>query len=245
MSLAQLRDLSSTTVAITGASSGIGRASARALIAAGANVVLGARRVDRLHELVEELGSEHALAVSCDVRSAGDNRRLVSSGVDRFGGLDSFVANAGIGAYGDILDHSDDELVEMVETNFLGTVWGVRAAVEEMVKRGGGDVVVVASVAGLRGGGNEAVYAATKFAQVGLAGAVDREVREKGIRVSTICPAAVATEFAIGRGRTADDPWLNDVLRAEDVADAVVTVLSQPRRMRTQLWSMWSMIEAS
>src|SRR5262245_17331203 len=180
MSLADVRDLSSTTVAITGASSGIGRASARALIAAGANVVLAARRVDRLHELVDELGAERALAVSCDVRGAEDNRRLVSSAVDRFGGLDSFVANAGIGAYGDILDHSDDELTEMVETNFLGTVWGVRAAVEEMVKRGGGDVVVVASVAGLRGGGNEAVYAATKFAQIGLAGAVDREVREKG-----------------------------------------------------------------
>jgi 3-oxoacyl-[acyl-carrier protein] reductase len=245
MSLAEMRDLSSTTVAITGASSGIGRASARALIAAGANVVLAARRVDRLHELVEELGAERALAVSCDVRSAEDNRRLVSSAVDRFGGLDSFVANAGIGAYGDILDHSDGELIEMVETNFLGTVWGIRAAVEEMVERGGGDVVVVASVAGLRGGGNEAVYAATKFAQVGLAGAVDREVREKGIRMTTICPAAVATEFAIGRGRTDDDPWLNDVLHAEDVANAIVTVLSQPRRMRTQLWSMWSMIEAS
>lgn len=245
MSLAELRDLSSTTVAITGASSGIGRASARALIAAGANVVLAARREDRLHELVEELGAERALAVGCDVRSAEANRRLVSSAVDRFGGLDSFVANAGIGAYGEILDHSDDELIEMVETNFLGTVWGVRAAVEEMVKRGGGDVVIVASVAGLRGGANEAVYAATKFAQVGLAGAVDREVREKGIRMTTICPAAVATEFAIGRGRTADDPWLNDVLHAEDVADAIVTVLSQPRRMRTQIWSMWSMIEAS
>jgi 3-oxoacyl-[acyl-carrier protein] reductase len=110
---------------------------------------------------------------------------------------------------------------------------------------GGGDIVVIASVAGLRGGGNEAVYAATKFAQVGLAGAVDREVREEGIRITTICPAAVATEFAIGRGRTEGDPWLNGVLDADDVAAAIVTVLSQPRRMRTQIWTLWSMVEGS
>jgi 3-oxoacyl-[acyl-carrier protein] reductase len=245
MSPAELRDLTQTTVAITGASSGIGRAAARALAAAGANVVLAARRIKRLEELVDELGPDRALAVSCDVRSADDNRRLVSSAVERFGQLDSFVANAGLGAYGGILDHSDDELIEMVEANFLGTVWGVRAAIKEMRTSGGGDIVVIASVAGLRGGGNEAVYAATKFAQVGLAGAVDREVREEGIRITTICPAAVATEFAIGRGRTEGDPWLNGVLDADDVAAAIVTVLSQPRRMRTQIWTLWSMVEGS
>ena len=245
MSPAELRDLSETTVAITGASSGIGRAAARALAAAGANVVLAARRTERLNELVDELGPDRALAVCCDVRRADDNRRLVSSAVESFGRLDSFVANAGLGAYGGILDHSDDELVEMVEAHFLGTVWGFRAAIDEMRTNGGGDVVVIASVAGLRGGGNEAVYAATKFAQVGLAGAVDREVREEGIRITTICPAAVATEFAIGRGRTEGDPWLNDVLDADDVAAAVVTVLSQPRRMRTQIWTLWSMVVGS
>jgi len=89
------------------------------------------------------------------------------------------------------------------------------------------------------------VYAATKFAQVGLAGAVDRELREKGIRVTTIAPAGVHTEFAIGHGRTEGDPQLDSYLRAEDVAAAVLTVLRQPRRMRTQLWSMWSMAQGS
>jgi NADP-dependent 3-hydroxy acid dehydrogenase YdfG len=246
VSLAELRDLSGTTVAITGASSGIGRAAARALADAGANVVLGARRAERLDELVDQLEAGRAVGVPCDVRVAADNQRLVSTAVDRFGALDSFVANAGLGSYGGILDHTDEELVEMVEANFLGTVWGVRAAVAAMRKQGGGgDVVVVASVAGLRGGGNEAVYAATKFAQVGLAGAVDREVREEGIRLTAICPAAVATEFAIGHGRTEGDPWLDEVLKAEDVAAAIVTTLSQPRRMRTTVWAMWSMVEAS
>jgi NADP-dependent 3-hydroxy acid dehydrogenase YdfG len=165
--------------------------------------------------------------------------------LDRFGRVDSLVANAGIGAYGGILDQSDDELVEMINTNFTGTVWSVRAALPPMLEAGGGDIVIVSSVAGLRGGADEAVYAGTKFAQVGLAGAMDRELREKGVRVTTIAPAAVHTEFAIGRGRTEGAPWLDEVLRPEDVAYAVVTTLKQPRRMRTQLWSMWSMTQGS
>ncbi len=98
----------------------------------------------------------------------------------------------------------------------------------------------MASVAGLRGAGDEAVYAATKFAQVGLAGGLDRELRPEGIRVSTICPGGTATEFAMGAGRTPDMPGLAEMLRAEDVAEAVLTVLRQPRSMRTLVWSMRS-----
>ena len=134
----------------------------------------------------------------------------------------------------------------MMDTNFAGTVWTVRAAVPEMLRTtGGGDIVIVASVAGLRGGADEAVYAGTKFAQVGLAGALDRELREKGIRVTAVCPAGVETEFAIGAGRTAGDPALADYLRPEDVAFAIATVLAQPRRVRTTLWSLWSMRQQS
>jgi len=121
----------------------------------------------------------------------------------------------------------------------------VRAAVRHFTGHGGGDIVIVASVAGLRGGGNEAVYASTKFAQVGLAGSLDRELRENGIRVSAICPAGVTTEFALGLGRTAGDPSLDELLRPEDVAHAIVTVLEQPRCLRTTLWTMWSMTEQS
>jgi 3-oxoacyl-[acyl-carrier protein] reductase len=245
MSNAQSRDLTGTVVAITGASAGIGREAARQLVEAGASVALSARRADRLDELVAELGADRAVAVAGDVRLPADNRRLVDAALARFGRLDSLVANAGIGAYGGILDRTDEELVEMIETNFTGTVWSVRAAVPAMLAAGGGDVVIVSSVAGLRGGADEAVYAGTKFAQMGLAGSIDRELREKGIRVSTINPAGVHTEFAIGRGRTEGEPWLDEVLRPEDVAAAIVAVLRQPRRLRTQTWSMWSMAQGS
>ncbi|NNJ46790.1 MAG: SDR family oxidoreductase, partial [Acidimicrobiia bacterium] len=87
------------------------------------------------------------------------------------------------------------------------------------------------------------VYAATKFAQVGLAGGIDRELRRQGIRTTIIAPGGVATEFAMGTGRTPDMPGLDDMLRAEDVAAAVVTVLKQPRSMRTLVWSMRSIHE--
>lgn len=237
-----MRDLNGNVVAITGASAGIGEASARALVAEGAYVVLGARRVERLERLADELG-EGVAFVEMDVRKPEDSARLVQEAYSRFGRLDALVANAGIGAYGGIMDLSNDQLAVMMDTNVAGTVWPIRASVPGFIEAGGGDIVIVASVAGLRGAGDEAVYAATKFAQVGLAGGLDRELREKGIRVSTICPGGTATEFAMGAGRTPDMPGLADMMRPEDIAEAVVTVLKQPKSMRTLMWSMRSIKE--
>ncbi|MGB9357516.1 MAG: SDR family NAD(P)-dependent oxidoreductase, partial [Acidimicrobiia bacterium] len=215
-----MRDISGLTVAITGASAGIGEATARAVVAAGATVVLGARRVDRLEALAAELGSSAAI-VEMDVREPADSQRLVQEAYSRFGRLDALVANAGIGAYGGIMDLTDEKLKTMMDTNVAGTVWPIRAAVPGFVEQGSGDIVIVASVAGIRGNGDEAVYAATKFAQVGLAGGLDRELRESGVRVSTICPGGTATEFAMGAGRTPDMPGLADMMSAENVAEAV------------------------
>ncbi len=204
-----------------------------------------ARRKDRLDALVAEFGADQVVAVVGDVREPSASAALVTAAEQAFGRLDSIVVNAGIGMYGGILDRSDEDLQSMMRTNVEGTVWAVRAAVRSFRQAGGGDVVIVASVAGLRGGADEAVYAATKFAQVGLAGALDREVRPDGIRVTALCPAGVETEFAIGAGRTEGDPSLADYLRPEDVAFAVVTVLQQPRRLRTTQWQMWSMDQGS
>jgi NADP-dependent 3-hydroxy acid dehydrogenase YdfG len=238
------RSLAGETIVITGASSGIGRAAAKALVEAGANVVLGARREDRLHELEAELG-DRALAVASDVRDPEDSRRLIAAGVEKFGRVDSVVLAAGMGLYGGVEDYTDDEVAGMIDINLTGTVWGVRAALPEFRRNGGGDIVIIASVAGLRGGGNEAVYAATKFGQVGLAGAVDRQVREEGIRVTAICPAATSTEFALGTGRTEGDPSLDNYMTADDIAFQVLTVLEQPRRLRTTIWASWSMAQGA
>ncbi len=232
--------LDGKVVAITGATAGIGAATARAVVAAGGKVAVGGRRQERLDELRDAIG---AVGVPMDVRDREGSRRLVDAAIENYGRLDALVANAGIGSYGGIMDISDEQLEEMMETNVAGTVWPIRAAVPHFLENGRGDIVIVASVAGLRGAGDEAVYAATKFAQVGLAGALDRELREKNIRVTTICPGGVATEFAMGTGRTPDMPGLAKMLRAEDVADAVVYALQQPETMRTLVWSMRSIHE--
>ena len=239
------RDLTGTVVVITGATAGIGRATARQLVAKGAKVALGGRRQERLDELVAELGADNAVGVVMDVRKPADNARLVAAAVEKWGRLDSVVPNAGIGMYGGILDHTDDELAEMMDTNYAGTVWTVRAALPAMLEAGGGDVVIVSSVAGFRGGEDEAVYAGTKHAQVGLAGSLDRELRAKGVRVTLICPAGTATEFAVGAGRTEDDPRFAEWLTADDVAHAIVTTLEQPRSLRTAIWTLWSMGQQS
>ncbi|GAB2627268.1 short-chain dehydrogenase/reductase SDR [Paractinoplanes abujensis] len=241
MPYATTRSLDGTVVAITGASAGIGAASVYSLVDAGARVAVSARREDRLAKIVSDLGEDKVVPVVGDVRDPGLNDALVKAAVDKWGRLDTMVANAGIGAYGGILDLDDDTLTEMVETNYLGTVWSVRSAVKQFrAQDGGGDIIVVSSVAGFRGGADEAVYAGTKHAQVGLAGSLDRELRAEGIRVTLICPAGTATEFAIGAGRTEGSPDLDAYLRPEDVAHTIRVVLEQPRSVRTTVWQLWS-----
>ena len=246
MSYSATRSLTGTVVAITGASAGIGAASVYSLVEAGARVAVTARREDRLAKIVSELGDENVVPVVGDVRDPALNDALVAAAVTKWGRLDTMVANAGIGAYGGLLDLEDAQLTEMVETNFLGTVWSARSAVKQFRAQGdGGDLVIVSSVAGYRGGADEAVYAGTKHAQVGFAGSLDRELRAEGTRVTLIAPAGTATEFAIGAGRTEGSPDLDAYLRPEDVAHAIRSVLEQPRSVRTTVWQLWSMQQQS
>lgn len=242
--MTETRSLKDTVVIVTGATSGIGRATVAELVEQGAHVTATGRRQERLNELEERFGSDRVHTVKADVRTAEENQRIVSSTLARWGRLDSVVLNAGMGVYGGILNGSDVDMIDMIETNLHSTVWGIRAAVPHLLEAGG-DIVVISSVAGLRGGANEAVYASTKFGQVGLAGAVDRELQSKGVRVTTVCPAAVATEFAIGAGRVEGMPEMPGWLQPEDIAGAIVYSLQQPRRLRTTQWVLWSATEAS
>jgi NADP-dependent 3-hydroxy acid dehydrogenase YdfG len=223
---------------ITGASSGIGAATAHALAGAGAQVVLASRRGD-------DLGIEGALAQPCDVRDPRQVEAIVAATVERFGGLDVVVANAGVGAYGGFLDLDPDHLEEMVDVNVKGLLYTVRAALPHLLASPAADLVAIASIAGLRGPEGEAVYAASKFAQVGFMRALDHELWQRGVRCTTLCPGGVATDFAMGRGRTPEDPDLAEMMRPEDVAAEVVHALTRPRTLRLREAALQPMNEDS
>jgi 3-oxoacyl-[acyl-carrier protein] reductase len=229
-----MRSLHEKVFAITGASRGIGAATAHLLAKEGCRLALGGRDAAALDEVVRgasEAGGE-ASAVECDVRRYEDCERLVSEAVNRFGRLDGFVANAGVGAYGGLLDLSLEQIDDMLDSNARGTIYSVRAALPALLE-GGGDLVIVASVAGLKGLPNESVYCASKHAQVGFAESLDHELRPKGVRVTAMCPGGVATEFAFGAGREPEMPGLEEMMSAEQVAEAIVFALRQDLELRT------------
>jgi len=210
---------------ITGASRGIGAAVARRLAALDVKLCLASRTGD-------DLGIAGAVARRCDVRDPAQVGSAVDAAVERHGRLDILVANAGVGAYGPFLELSADFLEEMIDVNVKGTLYAVRAALPHLVSNGEGDIVTVASEAGRRGLPYEAVYCASKFAQVGFTRALDHELRDRGVRCTNVCPGGVATDFALepGRGRTSD--VLPGMMSADDVAEVIVFVLTRPRNHR-------------
>ena len=217
--------LDGRTALITGASSGVGAAVARALHGAGVNVALLSRRGG-------DLGLEGALPIALDVRDRAAQEAAAALAVERFGGLDIVVANAGVGSYGPFTELSPAALDEMIDTNLKGTLYTAAATLEHLKASAHGDFISVASVAGIRAFPGAAVYNASKFGQVGFTWALDHELREHGVRATTIAPGGINTEFAIGTGRTAGDPTLEAMMTAEDVAEVVLFSLTRPRTMR-------------
>ena len=241
----ELQDLSGKVVVITGATSGIGRETARGMVALGAKVVLNARKENDLKALCAELTGMSATYVAGDCSDPEVSRRIAAAAVEKFGTIDILVPNAGVGLYGSIFDWSDDEINSMIRTNFEGTVHLVRGCAKTLVDKGAGDIIIVCSVAGYYGAAKESVYAGTKHAQVGLAAGLDRELREKGVRVSLVAPAGVSTNFAMGTGRTPGMPRLDVYLKPEEVAAQVIYIARQPRSVRTTLMTLWSMDQQS
>ncbi len=223
---------------VTGASRGIGAAVAHALANEGVRLGLASRSGD-------DLGIPEAIARPADVRDPEALERIVAATVDAFGGLDIVVANAGVGAYGPFLELPSEQLDEMIDVNVKGTLHTVRAALPHLLRSEAADVVTLASEAGRRGLPLEAVYCASKFAQVGFTRSLDHELREQGIRCTNVCPGGVATDFAMGRGRTPDMPALQEMMSPEDVAEAVLFVLTRPRNHRILEVAFRPMSEAS
>ena len=223
---------------ITGASRGIGAAVARLLADNGVKLGLASRSGD-------DLGIPDALAEPCDVRDAAQVKAVVELTAERFGGVDILVANAGVGAYGPFLELSPEHLEEMIDVNLKGTLYAVRAALPHLFQSEAADIVTLASEAGRRGLPNEAVYCASKFGQVGFTRALDHELRERGVRCTSVCPGGVATDFALEEGRGRPESALPGMMTAEDVAEVVLFVLTRPRNHRILETAFRPVTEAS
>jgi NAD(P)-dependent dehydrogenase (short-subunit alcohol dehydrogenase family) len=226
--------LSGKTALITGASAGIGWASALALAGEGANLVVSARRRERLTELeaaVREAGGK-AVSLVGDAKEETTARQAVELAVNTFGSLDILINNVGVGNYKNLIDTSAEDYDEMMDANVRSTFLFTRYAVPVMIKQASGIILMVSSMAGVYGFGGEAVYCATKFAQVGFAQALDKELRPHGIKVGAICPGGVKTEFALGKGRTEESVAASGMLDPEDVAGVILMACTQSPRAR-------------
>lgn len=220
-----MSELNGRVALVTGASRGIGAAVAHALHAEGVKLGLASRSGD-------DLGLEGVVAQPADVRDLASMESIAAATVDAFGSLDILVVNAGVGSYGPFLDLPVDEMEEMIDTNVKGAMYAVRAALPHLLESDAADIVMLSSEAGRRGLPLEAVYCSSKFAQVGLIRSLDHELREQGVRCTNVAPGGVATDFAMGRGRTPDMPALEHMMEPENVAEAVTFVLTRPRNHR-------------
>jgi NADP-dependent 3-hydroxy acid dehydrogenase YdfG len=207
---------------ITGASSGIGAATARRAAAAGYRLVLAARSEDKLQSVAQELGGdERAIAKRCDVSSWEDQEALFAAALDAFGGVDVVFANAGFGAKRGFLEETPEQWRSMVETNVLGLAYSIRASLPHLRERGAGHYVITSSVAGRRVLPGS-LYSATKHAATAVGEALRQELRNDGstIRVTVVEPGMVDTGFF-------DNP-VTDALEPDDIARAVMYAIEQP-----------------
>jgi short-subunit dehydrogenase len=229
-----MSSLEGRVVAITGASAGIGRATAEVLAARGAAVVLNARRGDRLEAVARAIASAggRAAVEPGDVAREEDVARLVTRALDTFGRLDAIVCNAGLGYHGGILDTPPAVARRLVEVNFFGTYHAIRAALPVFLRQRRGHIVIVSSIVGRRGVGYAGVYSATKAAQLALGQSLRAELRGTGVAASVVCPISTETEFheamtrefgrLPGRTRGPRQP-------AVAVARAIAACLERPR----------------
>jgi NADP-dependent 3-hydroxy acid dehydrogenase YdfG len=222
-------------VVITGASSGLGEATARHLSAQGASVVLGARREDRIQSLARELTSKggKAIALVTDVTDRGQVQRLIDLAVKTYGRVDVMINNAGLMPQSPLERLKIDDWDRMIDVNIKGVLYGIAAALPAMKQQKSGQIINVSSVAGhkVRAGG--AVYSATKHAVLALSEGLRQEVKPYNIRTTVISPGAVATELP----DSVTEPDLSDsfhkfyeefAIPADSFARAVAFAISQP-----------------
>lgn len=230
---------------ITGASAGFGRATAYAFAQEGCSLVLTARREERLKEVSEkcrQFGTE-TVYYAGDATEETTAEKTIELAVKTFGKIDILINNAGIGRYTPLLESSVEDYDLVMDSNVRSAFCFTRYAVPYMLEKKSGQIVMVSSAAGIYGYPNETIYTASKFALRGFAQALDKEFRQRGIKSCAFCPGAGITEFAIGYGRSEEEMKKSGMLTAEDIAQAMLFICTQPEHSRIMEIRMRAMNE--
>src|SRR3954452_6116864 len=232
--------LKGKVVLITRASRGVGLATARRLGQAGAATIMVARDRDHLDRATATMRAEgmRAAGIKGDVTDRLSMARAVLEAERQFGGLDVLINNAGVGRYGPIAEQSPEEWRRVIEVNVLGVFHATRAALPAIRRRGGGQIIAISSGAARTGYPNMSAYCTSKAALEGFMRALAAEVADEPIKVATVIPGSILTDFGI---RTREDRMASGqkFLEPEDVADAIFYLLSQPERAWTQELNLW------
>src|SRR5215471_3091968 len=235
--------LSGRVVSITGASAGIGRATAERCAAEGAAVVLSARRADRLQEIVRAIEARdgRALAVAGDVTREADMDTLVARAVETFGSLDVMICNAGIGYHGPLDETPPAAMRRIVDVNLMGTLYAAASAMRVFRRQGRGHIIAISSIVGRRGVGGSGIYAATKAAQLAFIESLRAEFVGTPFRASVVFPVVTVTEFheTIARDFGYSVSGTGPRQTADQVAQAIVDCIVSPRAEVYPLKKAW------
>jgi ribitol 2-dehydrogenase len=226
------RPLSGRVAVVTGASSGIGLATARSLANAGAHVVIAARSNERLEQAAHDLG-DATTAVTTDVTSTREVDDLIARTIELHGRIDILIANAGVYAGGDFVADDITRLLQLIDTNVGGVVRVIHAALKYMTAAGTGDIVVTSSVSGHQSIHWEPVYSASKHAVQALTHGLRRQLVGTGVRIGAIAPGVVLNDLwqVTDAAAVADGVAAGTGLTSEDVADAILYMLTRPRHL--------------
>ncbi|MGX1101381.1 SDR family oxidoreductase [Amorphus sp. MBR-141] len=223
-------------VVITGASSGLGAETARHLVAQGARVVLGARRMDRLEALAAELGRENAAVYRLDVTDREAVKAFVDFGVETFGRIDVMINNAGLMPLSPLEMERFDEWNQAIDVNIKGVLWGIAAALPHFKAQKGGQFINVSSVAGHTISPDGAIYSATKYSVRVISEALRQEVKDYNIRTTVLSPGAIDTELPASVRAEGVSEWVSDFYRkvaipSSSFARCVAFAMSQPEEV--------------
>jgi 3-oxoacyl-[acyl-carrier protein] reductase len=235
-----MEQLKGKTALITGGSRGIGKAIAIALSKEGVNIIITGRGEATLQVAEKDIAAHGVQTkyVVLDVGSRNDVEKILAETIAHSAPIDILINNAGLGAFGGFLEMAPEQWEQIIQVNLLGVYYVTRAILPGMIERNTGDIINIASTAGLRGAAVTSAYSASKFGLLGLTESLMLEVRKHNIRVSALTPSTVATDMAVELKLTDGNP--DKVLQAEDMAELVVAQLKLNRRALLKTASLWS-----